>query len=545
MNPTEEYNEIDPALGQMLELLKTMPERDPVKVQLGHNRFISELDVLFPVHSANGHRAHRELVLETPKNRRLPVFNFARQPAFALALVIVAALFLLLTTGVITARASEDSLPGDVLYPVKTGLEQARLAVTTSPPERLNLYLQYADRRLREANALLEVGRYEDVKRVVTELEANVRSADNALREVERRDPERGRDLKTEMVMRLAGISVIVNNLTTTAPPVLQPVLQSSLTSIEDVIVEGSERHDSDPSSFSSGDPGDGAASDGPADGGDLPVDAPPDSSNPVDPGDASDPGEGVPPDDGGGHNNPGSGSANDNDGAGSANDNANSGSSNDNANSGSSNDNANSGAVNDNGNGSATNENSSPDPGAGNTGDNDNSNTNDNVDSNVNDNANDGGAPDENSNTNDAGDAADNSNDSGDTGNSNANDSSQNEENSNENEAGDGCDDNNQDGNCDDPPADPGNGGNGQNNGGGEQNDPGEDDPGDDPGDGNAGDSNDNGNDGGGGDQPADDPSDGGDDDGGDQPAEGPSDDGGDGGAPASETASDTTAEA
>lgn len=319
MNPNEELNEIDPGIERLLDLLKTFPERDSAKVQLGRTKFIAELDRLFPVHSANGHHAPRSAIVEPVRRRSPTITLFNRRLSLAWAAAALLTLFFLVTTGVMTAQAAEGALPGDALYAVKTGLEQARLAVTTNPDKRLDLYLRYADRRLKEADELLEAGRFTDVARVVGELEANVRSADVTLQSVVRRDPSRGRDLKTDMVVRLSGFSVIVNSLSATAPPTLQPVLQSSLASIEEIIVDDAERPGSDLPASSGGSPQDNSSAGGqPPNSGDLPGNRPPAGPGSNDPPPANDPGENVPPDgDGGSRVNPGSGSANSNDGNG------------------------------------------------------------------------------------------------------------------------------------------------------------------------------------------------------------------------------------
>lgn len=52
------------------------------------------------------------------------------------------------------ALAAEASLPGEVLYPIKRGSEQLRLALTTAPDSRSALLLSFAERRLDEVAAV-------------------------------------------------------------------------------------------------------------------------------------------------------------------------------------------------------------------------------------------------------------------------------------------------------------------------------------------------------------------------------------------------------
>ncbi|MBM4456690.1 MAG: hypothetical protein FJ011_02805 [Chloroflexi bacterium] len=79
--------------------------------------------------------------------------------AVLLSFVLVGALF----AGAVTASA--DALPGDLLYPVKLGVEQARLGLTLDPAMRSALSEQFDQWRIREAQAVAEQGR------IVTELQ--------------------------------------------------------------------------------------------------------------------------------------------------------------------------------------------------------------------------------------------------------------------------------------------------------------------------------------------------------------------------------------
>jgi hypothetical protein len=54
--------------------------------------------------------------------------------------------------------ASQASLPGDFLYPVKTWSEDARAGLTADPQAQLALSLEFAERRVNELTALAEAG---------------------------------------------------------------------------------------------------------------------------------------------------------------------------------------------------------------------------------------------------------------------------------------------------------------------------------------------------------------------------------------------------
>ncbi len=64
----------------------------------------------------------------------------------------------LLLGGTGTVYASQDSLPTDVLYPVKVLTEEVRLELAADPQVEMNLLLGYAQRRVDEIAALVEEG---------------------------------------------------------------------------------------------------------------------------------------------------------------------------------------------------------------------------------------------------------------------------------------------------------------------------------------------------------------------------------------------------
>jgi hypothetical protein len=88
----------------------------------------------------------------TPLGRRL-FQTLVPRPALlrvSLALALVA----ILVTGV--GALASNSLPGDPLYAVKVGLEQAQMAVTLDPTGREQLRLRLAEERLSEAHRILQ-----------------------------------------------------------------------------------------------------------------------------------------------------------------------------------------------------------------------------------------------------------------------------------------------------------------------------------------------------------------------------------------------------
>ena len=81
----------------------------------------------------------------------------ARLPRWATGLAAVILVILVGTSG--TVIASANTLPGDVLYPVKRGVEQIQLALPLPSDTKARLNLAYAERRAEEMAALTKEGK--------------------------------------------------------------------------------------------------------------------------------------------------------------------------------------------------------------------------------------------------------------------------------------------------------------------------------------------------------------------------------------------------
>ncbi|MGD2157559.1 MAG: DUF5667 domain-containing protein [Anaerolineales bacterium] len=87
--------------------------------------------------------------------------------------IIILALFVIISGG--ATAASARSLPGDVLYPVKTTVERVQLLLTTDPDARHALEQRFQGMRWDEIKAVLEDGRSVEIelKGIVTALDEN------------------------------------------------------------------------------------------------------------------------------------------------------------------------------------------------------------------------------------------------------------------------------------------------------------------------------------------------------------------------------------
>jgi hypothetical protein len=102
-----------------------------------------------------------------------------RSPATALLSILVAMVLM----GAGAAYASADTLPGDVLYPLKTTIEDARLRVSLSDERNADLRLAFAGRRLDEARALLDGSRPGDIDGVLSDYDGQLASISALLAE--------------------------------------------------------------------------------------------------------------------------------------------------------------------------------------------------------------------------------------------------------------------------------------------------------------------------------------------------------------------------
>ncbi len=72
------------------------------------------------------------------------------------ATIAIAAILAISALGAGTAYASQGSIPGDTLYPVKLGTEQVQRVLTTNDVEGVNLELKFADTRLGEIESVAQ-----------------------------------------------------------------------------------------------------------------------------------------------------------------------------------------------------------------------------------------------------------------------------------------------------------------------------------------------------------------------------------------------------
>jgi hypothetical protein len=110
----------------------------------------------------------------------------SRPAPYIVRAIAVAAVLLCLGMGAVVASA--DSLPDDVLYPLKLASEQVRLALAEAPGDLAGVELSIAEHRLREAEALAGSGRTSDALVASAMYSQHIASAAEALASQDQND---------------------------------------------------------------------------------------------------------------------------------------------------------------------------------------------------------------------------------------------------------------------------------------------------------------------------------------------------------------------
>lgn len=129
-----------------LENLDSVPERNPLKVQSHKQNFMK-----------NAQMIKTDLTVSSPKHSWVNQL-FQKKEFINMKLITIFAILGLLLGGGVTAVAAQDSLPGDVLYPVKTLVEDIELGLATDPETQFKHSYDQLNTRFEEIQLLLESG---------------------------------------------------------------------------------------------------------------------------------------------------------------------------------------------------------------------------------------------------------------------------------------------------------------------------------------------------------------------------------------------------
>ena len=208
-------NEIDTRLLKLIGLLRPTPPRNPRAVEQGRTKFLAEVDTLIGT-SENPSQKKKFYLFHPKEKTNMNAFK----PKFALTtLFVIATIFVFLFGGTgLTVYAAQSALPGDALYPVKTGLEQTRLSLTSADDRVAQMNLTLAQKRLTEIEGLIQEGRFDQVAKTAAEFERHIQQMAEAIKRLAEKDPARASELASQLMSELSKYTQALAGLLSNLP---------------------------------------------------------------------------------------------------------------------------------------------------------------------------------------------------------------------------------------------------------------------------------------------------------------------------------------
>ena len=230
---------IDPRLGSMLELLSSVPPRNPEATARGTTRFRTELEALFPSEpqTASQRLASWLRLRLTPTRKQEDENMISTKKGFAFTTIAAVIVVMAMIFGgvTLTASAAQSSLPGDALYLVKTGLEETQVRLAGDAYDLAQLHMTFAERRLNEISALIAAGRFNDIGTATKDFEFQVDQAIQALKLVSASDPARAASLSQRITAALAQYAQALSSVMTRVPESVKPAVRQALTASQGI----------------------------------------------------------------------------------------------------------------------------------------------------------------------------------------------------------------------------------------------------------------------------------------------------------------------
>jgi hypothetical protein len=150
--------------------------------------------------------------------------KWAWRPAYALASGVLVLILLASSVGVVSASA--QALPGDALYGVKRAVEEGRLAMTWTAAGDAKLLEAFAEKRLAEAEMLLEMGRFGDLDLALTGYEELL---DRLLEQVEEGPPDQGPGSLEHLLERIGHHTQVLQRVQAQVPEKAQAAIEHAI----------------------------------------------------------------------------------------------------------------------------------------------------------------------------------------------------------------------------------------------------------------------------------------------------------------------------
>lgn len=200
---------LDSALEQYPELADTL--RPQLETALWIHNKSQAFDPKPEFIAASRDRLVRRVKYEiasTPPKERVTFWGWLdalrpRKMAFQFALTMLLVLSLLFSTNRL-ALAASTTLPGDLLYPVKTTHENLQVLFSFTPEGDLELHIDFARQRLVEIEGIFLEGRYNLIPATVDGYQRQISSALAALKKVIEKKSQRAEELAEKLYWLMA-----------------------------------------------------------------------------------------------------------------------------------------------------------------------------------------------------------------------------------------------------------------------------------------------------------------------------------------------------
>jgi hypothetical protein len=150
---------------------------------------------------------------------------------FSKRLALLWTVFLVLVASLVageTVRAAGEALPGDILFPVKRSVEDARLWLSDDAGDVL-LTAQFVQVRVQEIEALAAAEREEDLDLAVGLFSQEIAASTRALAELASQDPQRAAALSLLLRDRLSLHSEVLTSRLETVPEPARPAIEHAI----------------------------------------------------------------------------------------------------------------------------------------------------------------------------------------------------------------------------------------------------------------------------------------------------------------------------
>ncbi len=173
---------------------------------------------------AQSQRAQRTRRIEEGLWSLLRIGNLS--PATAITVLLIATLALYVGMGLVIGQ---NAGPGDFLYPLKTGLEDLKVATTLRNSDKVKLYLDLAGARLDEIRTQASQQQFDKIPDTAIAYEAHVQSSSDSLSAVLSKDVIQAKPLAEMMQNTLNGYIGSLTTLTEEVPEEIKPILRHAI----------------------------------------------------------------------------------------------------------------------------------------------------------------------------------------------------------------------------------------------------------------------------------------------------------------------------